>query len=206
MNRRKSLITLLVAVLGMGLVSCSTEDGPGIELATSPLQSEEGVAKTAPGQSFVLRFVADDTGEDRPIPPIAGSGTDVANCFDGELIDLATGQVMGTATDCLADMAPVGNGVALVGTTIFNLPGGTLTSRGKTTVQPITTNNPSETPITHITGAIPNDGANSIIGGTGRFAGATGSVRLSGAVNLSNFSPPGSNDIVFDCLFVIQLD
>ena len=69
----------------------------------------------------------------------------------------------------------MGYGMALVGTTIFNLPGGTLISRGSTSVRPILTN-PAETPITHVTGAIPNPGVNSVIEGTGRFAGATGSV------------------------------
>jgi hypothetical protein len=92
--------------------------------------------------------------------------------------------------------------MALVGTTTFHLPGGTLTSRGSTTVQPILTD-PIETPITHVTGAVPDAGANSIIGGTGRFANATGSVRLSGAVNLSNLD---NGEITFDCVFAINLD
>jgi hypothetical protein len=50
---------------------------------------------------------------------------------------------------------------------------------------------------------VPNPGANSIIGGTGRFQNATGSVRLSGAVNLSEL---GDGVITFDCVFVINLD
>jgi hypothetical protein len=151
----------------------------------------------------VLQFAATAVGEERPIPPIPGSGTSTGLCFDGDLVDLATRRVIGTATDCLADI--VGGpdvGMALVGTTTFNLPGGTLTSRGLTTVQPILTD-PTETPITHTTGAVPNAGANSIIEGTGRFANATGSVRLSGAVNLSNLD---NGEITFDCVFVINLD
>jgi hypothetical protein len=151
----------------------------------------------------VLRFVATALADERPIPPIPGTGTDTGLCFDGDLIDLATGRVIGSATDCLADIeGSPEEGMALVGTTIFNLPGGTITSRGLTTVQPVLTD-PAGTPVTHTTGAIPNPGANSIIGGTGRFANASGSVRLSGAVNLDAL---GDGIIAFDCVFVIDLD
>jgi hypothetical protein len=193
----------LVFLLSLMIVSCSSDGAPTSDLSMTPSPSQGGeIAPAAAGKRFALQFVSDAFADTRPIPPTA-SGTDSALCFDGTLIDLATGVVIGTATDCLADIVPdPGGGMSLVGTTIFNLPGGTITSRGLTTVQPILTP-PAGTPATHVTGAVPNAGANSIIGGTGRFAGATGSVRLSGAVNLSNL---GNGQIVFDCLFVIDLD
>lgn len=58
--------------------------------------------------------------------------------------------------------------------------------------------------ITHITGAS-SDG-NSIIGGTRRFSDKTGSARLSGMVDMSNFAGNVGDTIVFDCLFIIDLD
>ena len=73
-------------------------------------------------------------------------------------------------------------------------------SLARTTVQPVTHGSPG---ITHITGAIPGPDSQDILHGTKRFAGATGRVRLSGAVDLSL----SAEDVVtFDCLFVIDLD
>lgn len=218
MNRWTTTIVLVLALAGLSLVACS-DDGSSNKMtdpqstasavnALAPADAEAGasLARTysPAGRSFVLRFATTAIADPRPIPPIDGSGTDEGLCFDGDLIDLATGRVIGTATDCLADIGgnPV-DGLDLVGTTTFYLPGGTITSRGNTSVQPITTD-PAGTPITHVTGAIPNDGDNGIIGGTGRFAGASGTVRLSGAVNLSRLDSHG--EITFDCLFTISLD
>lgn len=133
-----------------------------------------------------------------------------ATCFDVDMFDLATGHQIGTATDCLVDIVgivdsagePTG-GMSLTGTTFFHLPGGTLVSRGRTTVQPILD---GSVDFTHITGAIPYDGENSILEGTGRFAGASGAVRLSGAVNLSDLGSELDGEVVFNCIFVIDLD
>jgi len=123
------------------------------------------------------------------------------NCFEADLIYVPTGRVIGTGIDCLSKVQMVDGGLALVGTAIFDFGYlGTLTTQGKTSVQPKT--HGSE-PSTHITGAIPNAGANTIIGGTGIFKGVTGSVRLSGAVNMGNID---KNEITFDCLFVVDLD
>jgi hypothetical protein len=108
------------------------------------------------------------------------------------------------ATDCLANITAVSDGVALVGTTFFNLPGGTIVTQGNTTVMPRTTGpgtlESNLTAFTHITGA--NGTGNAVLAGTGRFRRASGTVRLSGQVDLSAF--PGF--AIFDCLFVIDLD
>ena len=60
------------------------------------------------------------------------------------------------------------------------------------------------TAYTHLTGFFPPtttvDGLG-ILDATGIFAGATGTVRLSGAVNLDN----GPNQISFSCIFLIDV-
>jgi hypothetical protein len=86
------------------------------------------------------------------------------------------------------------------------MPNGTLITRGSTTVQPVL--HPTVTPkgqnITHITGA--SIDGNSIIDGTGRFKNATGTVRLSGMVDMTNFAGSVGDPLGFDCLFIIDLD
>ena len=124
-----------------------------------------------------------------------------ATCFDVDLQDPHTGQTIGTATDCLANITPVGGGLSLVGTTFFKLPGGTIVTQGNTTVQPTTTNVASSlATFSHITGA--NGTGNAVIGGTGRFRKASGTARLSGQVDLVSIAP----GIIFDCIFIIDLD
>lgn len=149
----------------------------------------------------VLRLVGTSVGQTRTVPDIDGDGTDdEGNCFDLDLIDVQTGEKIGTATDCLSNVTPTNDGVALVGTAIFNLPGGQIVTRGLTSVQPKTHGSLDKT---HITGAIPpNVGANDIISGTGAYVNATGSVWLSGAVNMSKVA--SDNEITFNCLFVIN--
>lgn len=123
-----------------------------------------------------------------------------ALCFDMDLIDAKTGNVIGRGSDCLSDIAPSGDGLMMTATTFFYFPGGTLVSRGRVTVQPVTT---GSTEYTHITGAMPSPYDNSVIYGDGKFKKAYGSVRLSGAVNMSALASDGI--IVFDCVFVIAI-
>jgi hypothetical protein len=124
-----------------------------------------------------------------------------ATCFEMDLIDAKTGNVIGRGSDCLSDIAPSGDGGGLMmtATTFFYFPGGTLVSRGRVTVQPVLT---GSTEFTHITGAVPSPGANSVMYGDGKFKNAYGSVRLSGAVNMSGFA---AGLIFFDCVFVIDI-
>jgi len=88
----------------------------------------------------------------------------------------------------------------LTGTTFFFFPGGTLISRGLTTVQPVLHGSAD---FTHITGAVPSPTDNGVIYGDGKFKKAAGPVRLSGAVNLSLLNSDGI--ITFDCVFVIDI-
>ena len=128
---------------------------------------------------------------DPPIPD--------ALCYQAELVDAHTDRTVGTGIDCLEDIQMVGGGISLDRTTFFHFPQGDLVANGITTVAPVTGGSPG---FTHVVGDIPTPGTNSIISGTGRFSGATGSVRLSGAVDLSGF--PAATG--FNCIFVIDLD
>ena len=159
------------------------------------------------GNHYVLNLIGTGAMYENLVPDIDGDGADdQAICFDVELVNQMNRQLVGTATDCLSDLTPTGTGVALVGTSYFHLPQGTLITRGLTSVQPVL--QPTVTTwgqnITHITGASGTD--NAIIGGTKRFAAATGTVRLSGMVDLSGFGGNVGDPMTFDCLFVIDLD
>jgi hypothetical protein len=122
------------------------------------------------------------------------------------MIDLSTGSSIGTATDCLdmATIAPINDdgGFIIVNTTFFNFEDGTIVSRSDTTVQPASDPLPSSGP-THITGEMAS--GNNILSdlGTGDFAGATGSTRLSGQVDMSKM-PDGI--LTFACIFVIDVN
>ena len=127
------------------------------------------------------------------------------SCFDLDLVDIKTGNVIGEASDCLSDITASGtdDGTMLTGTTFFFFPGGTVISQGLTTVQPLLHGSPS---FTHITGAIPDSTDNGVIYGDGKFRNAEGPVRLSGAVNLSSWGGPETGTpISFDCMFILDL-
>jgi hypothetical protein len=125
-----------------------------------------------------------------------------AVCFDVDLVDAKTGNVIGSASDCLSGIAPsvTDNGLMLTGTTFFYFPGGNLISQGLTTVQPVLHGSAD---FTHITGAVPSAADNGVIYGDGKFKNATGPVRLSGAVNLGLLDSDGL--ITFDCVFIIDI-
>ena len=57
-----------------------------------------------------------------------GLAPEGALCYDLDLVDVKTGDVIGSATDCLTNISGVGDGVALTGTTFFFFPGGTVVS------------------------------------------------------------------------------
>ena len=181
---KKIRITLLIALFG-----------PVVAVFSGIAQARQC------GKIYVVQIRGTDVGEMRMVSDIDDDGKpDEAMCFDIDMVNPNTNMVIGTATDCLSNITPVGDGLALIGTTYFNFKEGTLVTRGKTTVQPTT--HASET-VTHITSAVPS-GSNDIVAGTGVFTGATGSVRLSGLVDLSKKESEGK--ITFDCIFVITLD
>ena len=204
MNR--TILTLTVISIAALVFGCG-EDSPtiaatdGIDVLTTegmnvpPPFAEGGL----PSNGTVLRLLGDAVAYESMVPDIDGDGVDdPALCFDVDLLD-ASGRKIGTATDCLSNITGVDGGLSLVGTTIFRLNNGTFISRGHTTVQPITTSEP--TPATHTTGAIPMNGTNGVIDGTGAYKHFEAQVRLSGAVNLSRLDSEGR--IAFDCLFSV---
>jgi len=146
---------------------------------------------------LVVALKGTAVGSERTIPQTP-QGSTKANCFDLRLVDVAKNEVIGAATDCLSDFAPD----SLTGTTVFNFREGSLITRGRTTVQPIS-ESALPSPSTHITGSIPFPGTNQVLSGTGKFHGKTGTIRLSGAVNLMRLA--SNNEITFDCVFVLDL-
>jgi hypothetical protein len=147
----------------------------------------------------VFNFVGTAKAQTCKIPRTDQGTTRTDLCFTAPLFEFRDGQLerVGTMTNTLADVREVGDGLALTGTSFFHLPEGELVSRGTTTVQPVTAGSPT---VTHITGAIPRPGENNVLSGTGAFKDAAASVRISGAVNMSNFD---NGEITFDCIFVV---
>ena len=129
-----------------------------------------------------------------------------ADCFEVDLIDMKNRRQIGKAVDCLTVQQVIGDFefIRLIGTTTFNLPQGSVTTQGYTTVARVQqdTESPAIGTITHFTAAAGT--GNAIIGGTKRFENATGTSRLSGLVNLSDLLV--TNEITFDCIFVVDVD
>ena len=138
-----------------------------------------------------------------PDAEIPGEYVD-AWCFDVDLVDLRIGKKLGQATDCLdnsrQEYALSESGIAMIGTTYFNLPGGMLAIQGRTTVQP---RNWPTREFTHITGG--NSAGNAVLYGSGKYRNASGTARLSGMVDLSGFKGMVGDPISFDCIFVVDV-
>jgi hypothetical protein len=129
-------------------------------------------------------------------------------CWDFDMLDIKTGDSIGDVTDCALIVDVVGGlpgepdtGYALIGTTFFHFPGGTVVSEVNTTVMPITHGSPL---FSHITGAVPLEGTNNVLYGDGKFQSATGTVRFSGGGDLSTFFDDGI--IYIDCLFTLDIN
>ena len=143
------------------------------------------------------------TGVGRSIENLDGVMKDMV-CFDVDLFKPGTDKMVGEGTDCFDfdTLVSEGPGFTFSNTTFFHLKGGTIVSQNRTTVQPVIDDSSAGSGVTHITGDIPDPTLNNIISTTGKFRkAATGSVRLSGAADLS---VPG--DVTFSCIFVISLD
>jgi len=168
------------------------------------LLSVSGASAAGLGNNIVVVLAGTGTAYDGAekfaqlgLDPLGG-----ATCFDMGLFDAKTGNRIGSGSDCLSLITPSDsdNGLAMVATTFFHFPGGTLVSRGQVSVQPVLHGSPE---FTHVTGAVPGPDDNSVIYGDGKFEGAAGRVRLSGSVNMSALNTLGQ--IFFDCVFIIDL-
>lgn len=140
--------------------------------------------------------------------PLSAAGAAPALCFDVPIFNMKTGAYVGMMTDRLSDVVHTdGGGLTVIATTTFTFTEWrrkpSFTTRVLGNVQPIIEGSES---MTHITGYIPSGGENNIIEGTGRFRYATGSVRESGAANLSQFQGMPGDKVSFDFVWVIKFD
>lgn len=183
----------------------------------APLLISSLTAANAATERLTLNFKGTGMAVPKQVPDALNVGSSNnglldANCFSADLLDLNTGQKLGTAEDCLSEISAgsdttSGSGVQVVGTTVFNLSRGKLVIQGLTTAQPVnwpTLN--SDVQFTHITGA--NSPDNAVLQGGGEFSStgiyqnAEASVRLSGQVDLSKAA---MGEITFDCVFIVDL-
>lgn len=132
-----------------------------------------------------------------------------AMCFDVDLLDMSTGNLIGTATDCMSEMVPnVGDsGFLAIATTTFTTPDGSATVQGAVSVQPLQDSSLFLSDLgqeyTHMSGAIGS--GNAIIASTGAFAGLQGTSRLSGLLNMGLFEAVEGDPVLFNCLFELHL-
>lgn len=186
MNLKTVAMSALCATLT--LASCSQD----------PVQTEN--QDFTDGGPMILNLRGAAVAEMRSLN-INGAPTN-AMCFTVDLIDVRNQQIVGKGTDCIVGKPDEkhASGLEVIGTTIFDFgEGHTFTSRGLTTVQATTHGSPG---ITHVTGAIPPDGENSIVGATGRYQNLRARVRLSGAVDMSRMET--EKRVYFDCVFVVH--
>lgn len=172
-----------------------------LSLIAGALTVREAPAQPGKAQeAMVFALQGVDQGTPRRIDTPEGAVE--ALCFQADIVDISTGQVIGTGFDCLANVVPNSSGgVSLTDYTIFQFPEGTIAAKANVSVEATTLNYPG---VTHVTGSFPTEGENNILWGSGAYKGATGSVRLSGGVDMSKLGTEG--EIQFDCIFVVELD
>lgn len=141
-------------------------------------------------------------------------------CFQMDMLDPTTGNVIGYGVDCLVfhgipgqvvNAKGLANGkafqnlagdVAVEAVSIFDFGGGDLlVTRGLTSVRPLLVGfgDGGAPARTHVSGSIPDPAAHSILLAEGIFAGRQGSARVSGALSIS------SNGLYFDCLWILSI-
>lgn len=172
---------------------------------------------------MALKFFGTATGNELSelaLELIADTGESIAGfaCFELPILSLKNGKDVGFGVDCLSVFDDTGDlmgeGLQLEAKTFFFLPKGTLVNHGCTSVRPFF-EGVGDSGVTHMTGSIgpaelggenppgPTEcvNANGIVyadRGMKKFL--DGSVRLSGAVNLSEVD---EGIITFSCLFVL---
>lgn len=186
----KQFLTVASVGLTAGLYATAANAGPDTTLVLQMLG--EGT------QVGTLQDVANRTKLDISEQKLGFALSDFV-CHKMPLIDPATKVQLGEGIDCLADIQPDGNGgMTLTAVSIFILPGGTIASTGKTSLPAFINGVGSgDGHRTHVTGGVPM--TDNVIAATGQFAGMGGKARLSGMIRA------GGENMVFDCLFVIDL-
>lgn len=148
--------------------------------------------------------------------PVTASGSTTADCHYHDVIDLRSGDVVGTAIDSSTDPQVVGDRTHLIGTTFFTINAGpvrgTLVMRALGVIAPLGIDNTSfafqgvnvdllPAPVSHFAAIPAQAGANNVLNATGDFAGAAGRVALFGQLGLTQ---PGIG--AYNCLFHLQLE
>lgn len=154
--------------------------------------------------------------------PGAGNfGTDFI-CFEMDLHDLTTGDVVGRGTDCLRfeDLSGLDNVIegatlGVVAISFFDFgDGNVIVNKGLTTLQPFVSglgdglsggDGTNGGTVTHLTGSIPGPKSD-LAGGTGDYAGVKGFARVSGAVNAGTIDPPTGTGPEFNCLWEVNIE
>ena len=129
-----------------------------------------------------------------------------AVCFRVPMLNPNTNRQIGWGFDCLSDVDLDTNLEGTLTDTVlfrFGRGGGQgdLVSSGPVTIRSALDADTLAAGVTHTTGSFPP--SDNVIGGSGRFAHATGQVRISGGVNMDDL---GNGNLTFDCLFVIAVD
>jgi hypothetical protein len=155
------------------------------------------------GRTLIVQLKGTAIGQTRTIPPLDPTrAATTGNCFDVELTDAMTDNHIGTATRCFTNVTTVNGSTVLTDTTFFHLREGTLVSQSQTTVTPAFDSSPD---VVHIATAIPAPSATTILpdAGNGAFRNVPGTVRLAGAMDMSQFR--ARNEIGFNDIYIIRL-
>lgn len=191
-----------------------------IALATVLAGSQAGAAEVVQflGQSVgtTMRAVLTTT----QIDAAGIANPDDYACFQMDMRDPVSGDVIGTGVDCLIfhevpGRVVNGNGlangkafqnlagdVAVEAVSVFDFGGDDLiVTSGLTSVRPLLEGfgDGGAPARTHISGSIPGPSANGVLLAEGSFAGRQGPARVSGALTVD------SNGLFFDCLWVLDL-
>ena len=175
----------------------------------------------------VVQFLGQSVGTtmDAVMTPAQISAAGIANpddyaCFRMDMLDPASGNIIGFGVDCLlfhdvpgqfVHANGLANGkafqnlagdVAVEAVSIFDFgDGNVIVTSGLTSVRPLLDGfgDGGAPARTHVSGSLPDPSANSILLAEGIFAGRQGPARVSGALAID------SSGLYFDCLWVLDI-
>lgn len=206
MFKAASVLCLALATAVLGLPASAGPKGPKGEQPLMVQFSGTGGLMTL---AEALDMAGVDLARDTRLSAmeIADFEANATGCWATPMLDARTQKHLGTGVDCL-ELLPgsdPGVGVSLRALSIFVFSrgrGSALVTFGLTTVRPFIPGiGDADGAVTHLTGSIPS-GPGGIVGGTGRFANAAGSARVSGAVALGAFP----DALTFDCLWRLGVE
>ncbi len=197
----------LRVALGFAAVAAAAQIAAADQLANVSLADmRPDVAAERPADPRLVVLFRGTAGPDfREVPDIDGDGADdLALCIEVDLVSAKTNNIIGTGTECLAEVDLDGTGAKPVATSFLHFPQGTIISRGKINIAPVIWDpalNPDVDPTKiELTGYFPAPGTSNVVGGTKRFANVEGQVRMSGAARANE-----DGTFTIDCIFIIDL-